>query len=125
MSLIRYIRRFLRKSKRWKFLGEGSTRRAYLLPSGRRVIKLPLDCYGVEANEGEIRQSRQDITGRLARCRPFIYKGQLCSIMQYVEPVKTEDRPTLPDWCYGIDCTQVGHTRKGKLVAYDWYTRYH
>lgn len=119
MSLIRNIKRWFRKGK-WKFLGEGSTRRTYLLPSGRRVIKFATSDCGLYDNEREVRDYRKDTTGRLARCRPLTYKGQLCSIMQYVEPIKTEDRPTLPTWCWSIDCTQVGHTRKGKLVAYDW-----
>lgn len=25
-----------------------------------------------------------------------------------------------PDWTWSIDCGQVGHTKDGRLVAYDW-----
>jgi len=44
----------------------------------------------------------------------------ICCMMQKVEPVMFVDYSTMPDWVGSIDGGQVGWTRKGKLVAYDF-----
>lgn len=41
-------------------------------------------------------------------------------IMELVEPVRRAKRSKLPRWTRAIDCQQVGHNRRGCLVAYDY-----
>ena len=113
------ILRKIRKLLPWKYLGQGNYRKTYLLPSGKYVIKIPINDDGQYNNWGEVKEYKEDKSGLLARCRLFKYRNQLCCIMEKLTIPK--DLHNLPDWCSGIDCQQVGYTRKGKLVAYDWY----
>ena len=42
--------------------------------------------------------------------------------MELVKPIEMNNLKKLPDWVYSIDMVQVGYTRDGRLVAYDWDT---
>jgi hypothetical protein len=41
-------------------------------------------------------------------------------LVQVVDDI--DDIKNLPDWVVCIDCQQVGYTKQGRLVAYDWDT---
>jgi len=58
--------------------------------------------------------------GRYAPCR-FLNEKERGSIlvMEYVEPIGW-GMPNTPDWAKYIDCGQVGTSRHGSVLAYDY-----
>lgn len=101
----------------WTFIGQGRTRAVFLLPGGRYVVKIPVDEMGYHDNWSEARQAKRDgwlYKHQVARCR-LMKNGWL--VMEYVKPATGEE---LPDWVGSVDCGQVGWTRDGRLVAYDF-----
>ena len=121
-------KRFMKKipfevleQKGFDLLGEGRHRQAFLTPSGKYVIKFPLNPEGAVANDEEAHiyaTSPKKERERLAKCRLFYYNNLPCLIMEYVEEVTKWDK--LPKWTRFIDCGQVGYTRYGQLVAFDY-----
>jgi hypothetical protein len=109
----------IRPKLTWKYLGEGGYRYAYLLRSGRYVIKIPKDEVGERYNRMEYIDYTHARRPNIGRCRLIKYKGQDCLIMEYIRPT-TIKYNQLPEWAQFIDCAQVGYNRKGKLLAYDW-----
>ena len=87
--------------------------------ASRWVIKVPRSswCYGANYTEASYghRSCKSDT---LAICRLFHIDSVPVLWMEKVEPVTSFSN--LPDWTNFIDCQQVGYTRKGKLVAYDY-----
>lgn len=113
----------------WEYIDRGRHRVVFLAPSGRSVVKFPRNSYGEEANYREAEMSRQGCTpygpdGSLARCR--LIRGLMILVMERVAPVTKEWRQAAPDshWCWSVDASQVGHTRHGVLVAYDYADDY-
>jgi len=99
-----------------KFLGEGRRRRVYLSPSGRTVVKVPKCGFGVSDNLIERDRYRHNPEGRYAPCR--FWPGTNMLVMEYVEPIQRLcDKP---EWADYIDCGQVGTSRSGKVLAYDY-----
>lgn len=98
-------------------LGKGTQRWVYDM--GVYVLKVPLDEAGLMANDREANtfkrwKNRPDLDGcYYARCHLW-KNGWL--LMEKITPLK-EDPPEWADW---IDCHQVGQTRHGKVVAYDF-----
>lgn len=104
-----------------KFLGEGRNRAVYLLPSGKNVIKIPLNDDGINDNlTEEYRYRFQRKTWYpLARCR--LLNGSHNLIMEYVEfPNSYCELREIHSWIDFVDCWQVGYNRAGKVVAYDY-----
>ncbi len=99
-----------------KYLGQGRHRSGFLTKSGKYVIKFPMGAVGDWANEGEAWDYSKDKTN-LARCRCIEVSGHILLIMEFVQKPGTE---VLPEWVKFVDCQQVGYTRSGRLVAYDW-----
>ncbi len=124
MNLYRFSKEmadFIR-AKRLVFINEGRHRAVFKTPSGKFVVKIPIAEGGWWANHQEARdfQNKDRWLGddRLARCRLIDVAGTECLVMELVTmPV---DRESLPNWTDAVDCQQVGYTRRGKLVAYDW-----
>jgi hypothetical protein len=107
-----------------EFIGEGRSRRVYRHKKTNYVIKIPLDNYGADDNYIEASASKsfykdKDLDEYLpcARCR--LFKG-IFLVMEYVEYVKNPYSNEMPDWVGCVDCGQVGYTRNGDLVAYDF-----
>lgn len=101
----------------FKCLGCGQTRMCFLTPSGKNVVKIPLDCYGMSGNnKEELRYKTKFKDYPVARCRYI--KGTFILIMEYLTPPPIGFN--YPDWADYVDCQQVGFTNKGKLVAYDF-----
>lgn len=102
-----------------KHLGKGRHRITYLLPSGLNVLKVPINEAGRHANlcESTLFHFKR-APYPVARCAMLHGTGFL--IMEYVEPVYRSQLTVVPAWADLVDCFQVGFTRKGKLVAYDY-----
>lgn len=107
-------------------LGCGKDRHTFALPGGRNVIKYPRCTEGMDANYDEAALFR--IYGQkghpkigLARCR--LIPGTSILVMEVVE--RAEWKSGLPSWCAWIDGGQVGYTRRGVLVAYDYADEAH
>jgi hypothetical protein len=100
-------------------LGAGRNRIVFLSPSGRNVVKVPINDWGISNNTTEALywRERDQKTVPLARCRIFC-DGLLLAM----ETVDTLSRWTYADlpWAVQIDCGQVGRNRKGQFVAYDY-----
>ena len=102
-----------------KCIGEGRGRRVFLLPSGKNVIKVPLNEDGIHDNMAEAFRFRKQRKAwfPLARCMMW---GQYL-IMEYIEPVYGfGDLMKQYNWVGMVDCCQVGYNRAGKLVAFDY-----
>jgi hypothetical protein len=104
---------------RGTLLGSGYSRACYA--DGRWVIKVPLNDYGLADNSREARLSRRwgrgpDQNGVLyARCR-LLKNGWL--VMERVDTSVPDEAQ--PRWADYVDCQQVGLTRAGRIVAYDF-----
>jgi len=75
--------------KEYKYLGSGRNRHVFLLPSGRNVIKVPINEAGRTDNYLEaVRFKKSSINSyaSYARCRLLNF-NQACLIMEYVKPV--------------------------------------
>lgn len=103
-----------------KCIGEGRNRRVYLLPSGKNVIKVPLNDDGISDNCVEDSRFRKHRAKwyPLARCRLLDYTKYYL-IMEYVKPAK-KPYDCGEAWVYSVDCGQVGFNRAGRLVAFDY-----
>ncbi len=55
----------------------------------------------------------------VAKCRLIRILGEEVLMMEKVEDRNLGIR-NYPQWVYSVDCSQVGFTRTGKLVAYDY-----
>ena len=95
------------------WLGSGRGRVAFRHKN--YVVKIPYTTDGERFNRIEAHTYKNYNTkGRLARCRMH----GIMLVMEYIEQIK--DHNDLPLWVSYIDCEQVGYTRTGKLVAYDY-----
>lgn len=99
---------------------EGRHRRVFFDREVNEVIKVPFEPSGIDANFQELDVQEP----HLARTRldedSTLYGIPLLR-MELVEPVV--ELRGLPSWVRSIDAWQVGHTKDGRLVAYDWDTR--
>ena len=106
------------KALGFKVVGQGRHRRGMLFPSGKYILKVPINTEGQQANEEEAERYQTDYSEKGARCRMIDYKGFPCLVMEAVKPnlYSSSDCPFLHE----VDCGQVGMNRKGKIVAYDY-----
>jgi hypothetical protein len=83
------------------------------------VFKIPLNDQGVLDNHHEARMfERYGNENNLARSRMLKNTGVLA--MTRVEHKRFTSTEAIPDWVHSVECMQVGHTRAGELVAYDY-----
>ena len=95
------------------WLGAGRGRVAF--KHKNYVVKIPYTMEGIMFNRMEAYSyKKHNADGRFARCRMH----GIMLVMEYIEQIKDHD--DLPLWVSYIDCGQVGYTRTGKLVAYDY-----
>jgi hypothetical protein len=109
-------------AKGYTYLGRGRHRQTYLLPSGKHVIKFPINDEGVGANQREYRKFKNTKhEGIFARCRLINVDDSACIIMVAVKPLENKYcNFDLPYWVDEIDNMQVGFTRRQQLVCYDY-----
>ncbi len=98
----------------------GRTRIAFIDPSHRVVIKIPLTFEGEFANGQEAKQWKRNLAGDdlvlVAACRLTTIMGYNLLIMQFITPI---DPKNYPKWASYVDCGQVGTNRNGDVKAYD------
>lgn len=105
---------------------EGRTRSVYLMDDGKRVVKVPVDEDGLDANYREANWSEKTgKTGFIPIADAAIETWRNADgteldvlVMERVEeaflPYKDQ-----PDWVGYVDCAQVGYDSEGRLVAFD------
>lgn len=111
----------------------GRNRNVFKMPGGY-VVKLPSGMNGIADNdwEGSVSNSEEG-TGfdvgyvQYARTRMCYYKDIPIVFMEYVEYLNKEKIVKRfgkePEWCYSVDCGQVGINKRGRLVAFDYGCR--
>ncbi len=104
-----------------KILGQGRNRVAY--DNGDDVLKVPLNVQGCYDNESEYKQYTSG-DSHLAKCTiEKIYVSNSKWKVPVLHMEKVDTNLTLaekPDWADFIDCYQVGRTKDGHIVAYDY-----
>ncbi len=114
-SINALIRRMMEK---YEYLGCGRNRIVFALKSKNYVIKVPLNLAGNSDNSVEAKRG-VDFGYPVAKAKRVIIDDFCCAVMEYVEHADRFDNE-LPDWTGFVDCGQVGFTKKGELVAYDF-----
>lgn len=96
------------------------------------VLKFAHNIEGVQANCDEVKLSRKRkyLHYPVARCKSILTVGDcvIALIMECVDEKSFKKKlrdmyyniPPELDWIKDIDCRQVGYTRSGKVVAYDY-----
>lgn len=97
---------------------------------GRYVVKVPKNLDGFADNdwEGSVSNANEDPDEiRYARTRMAYFADIPVVFMEYAEHADTQDMVSRlgqePAWVGCVDCGQVGFTRDGRLVAYDYGVR--
>jgi hypothetical protein len=109
----------------FKPIGQGGARRVFLMPSGKYVLKFPLNYNGETDNKREFEYYSMNPKNK-ARCRLIRMYDLPIIIMEVVTPWwksdndKHKSKSDMPKWVQSLDCAQAGYTRKGELVAYDY-----
>ena len=101
----------------------GRNRITYLFSN--HVVKIPVDDNGVADNDWEGSLSNGESLNdpnevQYARTRLIYVKDIPIVLMQRVKPAFELN---LPDWVNSVDCGQVGYTKAGRLVAFDYGIR--
>jgi hypothetical protein len=91
------------------------------------VFKVPTCNNGCIDNDWESSLSNAEIIDieeiYYANTKSIILDDLLCCVMQKVDPYNFKDYKLVPDWVKSVDGGQVGHSRKGILMAYDFGLR--
>lgn len=84
------------------------------------VFKVPRNYGGVNANEYEHSVGKANPNAPGYPITKLFYIKQIPILkMEYVDPINYSD-PESPEWAACFDCGQVGKTKKGKIVPYDY-----
>lgn len=117
-----------RYAKRALYCAEGRNRNTFVFDS--YVVKLPKTLDGIVDNdwEGSISNSAESFNKpeyvQYPRTRlAFSRDGIPVCIMERVEIPPWPGYDAYPDWVGSVDCGQVGYTKAGRLVAYDYGPR--
>lgn len=86
------------------------------------MIKVPISDSGIAANFQELDNQDKHLALTDLDLKLSIKYGIPILRTELVKPILIKDRKNLPDWIYDIDSVQVGHTKDGRLVAYEWDT---
>lgn len=101
----------------FEHLGTGRNRACFARPGDDYVIKIPVNSYGVMNNYDEAGWFAK-FRNRMARSRIVRWAGLPVLVMERVTTGFTY--PDLPEWSDWVDCQQVGKTKRGVFVAYDY-----
>jgi hypothetical protein len=94
-----------------KCIGLGRHRAVYHIAGSEFVLKFPVTIDGYYDNTREA----STIGEHYAKC--FMVMNSTILAMEYVERIPYNE---MPDWAAYIDCGQVGKTKDGRIVAYDF-----
>lgn len=102
-------------------IGEG--RHRIVFGDGDYVVKCPTSASGVSACDEEVYGAH--FVDMYAKTSLDPLSKEVAPInltrMERVKRIEELDYdPILPSWVNSIDCQQVGYTKDGRLVAYDW-----
>lgn len=115
-------------SRGFKFISSGRHRATFLTPSGKYVLKIPRDDGEGDTEEANRSEAEAYASGCLpfpvAKCRLIKYFGKDCILMEKVN-TSPDYKRSENKWVNKVDIYQVGYTRKGRLVAYDYTLDYH
>jgi hypothetical protein len=111
------------------FCFEGRNRNVFEL--AHCVVKLPKNPDGYTDNdwEGSVSNSSQTYNSirhiQYPRKRLIYFKDIPVLFMEKIIPVdwSLEKQSDYPRWTDQVDCAQVGYTKEGRLVAYDYGPR--
>jgi len=97
----------------------GVGRHRTVFRDGDVVYKVPHDetGYGALSNSLEAAPITVEDPDHYALCEIVSIQDFPVLMMEYVEHCGWSEEK---DWTWGIDCGQIGHTKDGRLVAYDW-----
>lgn len=99
---------------------EGRHRRVYFDRENHEVIKVPFHESGISANYEEL-DTQGPIYARTSLDEELTAKYKIPVLrMEEVDVSLHYLNPDLPGWVDTIDCRQVGYTKDGRLVAFDW-----
>ena len=103
----------------------GRTRCAFIYPTF--VVKFPITIEGIRDNdwEGSVSNADDDPEEiRLARTRLVLWGSFPIVLMERVEWASYREIEAklghVPDWVGSVDCGQVGFSRDGRLLAFDY-----
>ncbi len=108
----------LRKKFQEKYgnpIGVGRQRETFRYKSW--VFKVPINRMGMDSNIKEHKYKEKNNVHEFPITKLFFLKDIPILKMEYVEYLDSKDKP---DWSGCIDCGQVGKTKKGKIVPYDY-----
>lgn len=127
-ELMALYKRFSKKAKNIYY-----GRNRIVFDMGMFVAKLPCAWGGFGDNdwEGSVSNSKEQMlepTKHLQYARTkLVYVGGIpvCYMEKVDEALDIDgihpfDNKRMPGWVSYVDCGQVGYTRRGRLVAYDW-----
>lgn len=107
----------------------GRNRNTFLMP-GNYVVKLPKSWEGYGDNdwEGSISNAEENLNSpyhvQYPKTRLLYVEDIPILFMEKVKPIYEKELIDLfeeiPDWVHCVDCGQVGITKKGRLVAFDY-----
>ena len=98
------------------YIASGRHRSTYLIIGTNFVLKFPMCKYGIIDNEYEASVSCKCLLKECyAECCMVGNTTVLC--MEFVEKIPLSQMPT---WADSFDCLQVGRTKDGRVVAYDF-----
>jgi hypothetical protein len=101
----------------WVYLGQGRNRIVWR--RGNIVVKVPLNWNGLTDNWHErdtwLRERTRGYIP-LASCRLY---HNYALVMEYVKSYYS-GADQMPRWVMSVDCGQVGHNKRGQLLAYDY-----
>lgn len=125
-SLLALKRKYKKRAKA-VFMG----RNRIVYDMGKYVVKIPLNEDGIADNDWEGSTVWEDSPDHItARTRAAWVDCKCHGVIPilFAERVNFEalagvGYEALPEWAGSIDCGQVGYTKKGKLVAYDFGIR--
>lgn len=105
---------------------KGRHRVVFFDRKNNEVIKIPISDSGIAANFQELDYQDDNLAiTNLDEKLSIKYHIPIIR-MEYVKPISMEDleekEGKIPGWVYSIDSAQVGYTKDGRLVAYDWDT---
>lgn len=105
--------------KTHEFLGEGRSRKVFIIDD-LWIIKVPLNEEGIHDQYWVLDCfEKNKAQGIYAQCYLKIENEIPLLIMERVKPFIGDSR-SLPKWVQQIDYQQVGYTKDGRLVAYDY-----
>lgn len=116
-----------RLANKYELIGSGRNRATFKLKSGNYVIKFPLSEAGEGDNDWEAsivsNKSEESDEIKYPKTRYITLNGFVCVVMEFVDDLSSNPEEywfLKEDWFNSVDGGQVGKTKSGHIVAYDY-----